>query len=389
MRLPAANRCHSCPSFWERKSNRTMSEFSAADCEYMARALRLARHGLYTAHPNPRVGCVLVKNDSIIGEGWHRKTGEAHAEVNALADTDGDASGATAYVTLEPCSHHGRTPPCSSALIDAGVAEVVVAMVDPNPKVSGSGIAALEAAGIKVRPGLMSADALRLNEGFCSRVSRARPWVKLKVAASLDGCTSMANGESQWITGKEARADVQRLRAASGAIMVGIGTVLADDPSLTVRDESIGNDGRQPLRVVLDSELRMPSSAHMLGLPGDTVVFCQHDKERAALERAGAKVSVVAGSGGKVDLAAVLEQLAGLEINDLLVEAGQILAGSLLMAGLVDELVIYQAPHIMGSETRGMFATPNWQELQQKLALDVTDVRQVGVDSRITLRPVS
>jgi diaminohydroxyphosphoribosylaminopyrimidine deaminase/5-amino-6-(5-phosphoribosylamino)uracil reductase len=366
-----------------------MSEFSAADCEYMARALRLARHGLYTAHPNPRVGCVLVKNDSIIGEGWHRKTGEAHAEVNALANSNGDASGATAYVTLEPCSHHGKTPPCSSALIDAGVAEVVIAMVDPHPKVSGSGIAALEAAGIKVRSGLMSADALRLNEGFCSRVSRARPWVRLKVAASLDGCTSMANGESQWITGKAARADVQRLRAASGAIMVGIGTVLADDPSLTVRDDSFGNDGRQPLRVVLDSELRMPSTARMLGLPGDTVVFCQHDKERAALERSGAKVSVVTGSGGKLDLAAVLEQLAGLEINDLLVEAGQILAGSLLMAGLVDELVIYQAPHIMGSETRGMFATPNWQELQQKLALNVIDVRQVGVDSRITLRPVS
>ena len=366
-----------------------MSEFSAADCEYMARALRLARHGLYTAHPNPRVGCVLVRNDSIIGEGWHRKTGEAHAEVNALADTGGDASGATAYVTLEPCSHHGKTPPCSRALIDAGVAEVVVALVDPNPKVCGSGIAALEEAGIKVRSGLMSADASRLNEGFCSRVSRTRPLVRLKVAASLDGCTSMANGESQWITGKEARADVQRLRAASGAIMVGIGTVLADDPSLTVRDESIGNEGRQPLRVVLDSELRMPSSARMLGLPGDTVVFCQQDKERAALERAGAKVSVVAGSGEKLDLVAVLEQLAGLEINDLLVEAGQKLAGSLLMAGLVDELVIYQAPHIMGSETRGMFATPNWQELQQKLALNVIDVRQVGVDSRITLRPVS
>ncbi len=366
-----------------------MPEFSSADSEFMARALRLARNGLYTAHPNPRVGCVMAKNNSIVGEGWHRKAGEAHAEVNALAGAGNDASGATAYVTLEPCSHHGKTPPCSAALIEAEVAEVVVAMVDPNPRVSGGGIAALEQAGIKVRTGLMSGDASKLNEGFCSRVSRARPFVRLKVAASLDGCTAMANGESQWITGAEARADVQRLRASSGAVMVGIGTVLADDPSLTVRDENIENDGLQPLRVVIDSQLRMPPTARMLSLPGDTVVFCQCDNNRDALENAGAKVIVVAGSTDQVDLVAVLKQLAGLKVNDLLVEAGQTLAGSLLMAGLVDELVIYQAPHIMGSETRGMFATPDWQELQQKLALKVIDVRQVGVDSRITLRPVT
>jgi diaminohydroxyphosphoribosylaminopyrimidine deaminase/5-amino-6-(5-phosphoribosylamino)uracil reductase len=362
-----------------------MPEYTPADNEYMARALRLARRGLYTAHPNPRVGCVLVKNDTVIGEGWHRKTGAAHAEVNALADVGGDATGATAYVTLEPCSHHGKTPPCYTALIEAGVTEVVVAMIDPHPKVSGSGIAALEQAGINVRSGLMSADAAKLNEGFCSRVIRARPFVRLKVAASLDGCTAMANGESQWITGEEARADVQRIRASSGAVMVGIGTVLADDPSLTVRDGKIENDDLQPLRVVVDSQLRMPPTARMLELPGETVIFCRDDTARTALERAGAKVRVIGGSGEKVDLAAVLGELAGLRINDLLVEAGQTLAGSLLMAGLVDELVIYQAPHIMGSETRGMFATPDWQELQQKLALKVIDVRQVGVDSRITL----
>ncbi len=365
-----------------------MPEYTPADNEYMARALRLARHGLYTAHPNPRVGCVLVKNDTIIGEGWHRKTGTAHAEVNALAEAGSDARGTTAYVTLEPCSHHGKTPPCCTALIEAGVTEVIVAMIDPHSKVSGSGIAALEQAGIQVRSGLMSADAAKLNEGFCSRVSRARPFVRLKVAASLDGCSAMANGESQWITGEEARADVQILRASSGAIMVGIGTVLTDDPSLNVRDEKIENDGLQPLRVVIDSQLRMPPTARMLELPGDTVVFCQNDNARAALENAGAKVRVVDGSGEKVDLPAVLEALAGFEINDLLVEAGPVLAGSLLMAGLVDELVIYQAPHIMGSETRGMFVTPDWQELQQKLALKVVDVRQFGVDSRITLRPV-
>ncbi len=364
-----------------------MSEFSSADSEYMAHALRLARRGMYTAHPNPRVGCVLVKNNSVIGTGWHRKTGAAHAEINALADSASDAKGAIAYVTLEPCSHHGKTPPCSTALIEAGVAEVVIAMIDPNPKASGSGIAALEQAGINVRSGLMSADAVQLNEGFCSRISRARPFVRLKVAASLDGCTAMANGESQWITGQAARADVQRLRASSGAVMVGIGTVLADDPSLSVRDENIDNDGLQPLRVVIDSQLRMPPTARMLGLPGDTVIFCQQDKDRGALENAGAKIIVVAGAREQVDLAAVLEHLGGLEVNDLLVEAGQILAGSLLMAGLVDELVFYQAPHIMGSETRGMFATPGWQQLQQKLALKVVDVRQVGIDSRITLRP--
>ena len=366
-----------------------MPEYTPADSEYMARALRLARRGLYTAHPNPRVGCVLVKNDAIIGEGWHRKAGNAHAEVNALLDASGDVSGATAYVTLEPCSHQGKTPPCSTALIEANVAEVVVAMVDPHPKVSSAGIDALQQAGIKVRLGLMGEDALKLNEGFCSRVSRARPFVRLKVAASLDGCTAMGNGESQWITGAEARADVQRLRATSGAVMVGIGTVLADDPSLTIRDEYIEDDGLQPLRVVLDSQLRMPPTARMLGLPGDTIIFCQCDTFRGALENAGAKIIVAAGSGKQVDLAAVLQQLAGLMINDLLVEAGQILAGSLLMAGLVDELVIYQAPHIMGSETRGMFATPDWQELRQKMALKVIDVRQVGVDSRITLRPLT
>jgi len=364
-----------------------MAEFSSADSQYMAEALRLARRGWYTAHPNPRVGCLLVKNDSIIGRGWHRKTGEAHAEINALADA-GDASGATAYVTLEPCSHHGKTPPCSKALIEAGVAEVVVAMIDPYPKVAGGGIAELEAAGIRVRTGLMSSEALQLNEGFCSRISRGQPFVRMKIAASLDGCTAMANGESQWITGAEARADVQRLRASSGAVLVGIGTVLADDPSLTVRGEELKADGLQPLRVIMDSQLRTPPTARMLGLPGDTVVFCLHDDNRDALEKAGAKVIATAAAGDKVDWVAVLQQLATLQINDLLVEAGQTLAGSLLMAGLVDELVIYQAPHIMGSETRGMFATPDWQQLQQKLALEVVDTRQVGVDSRITLRPI-
>jgi diaminohydroxyphosphoribosylaminopyrimidine deaminase/5-amino-6-(5-phosphoribosylamino)uracil reductase len=339
-----------------------MNSFTAADCEYMSRALRLARRGIYTAHPNPRVGCVLVKDGKIVGEGWHRKTGEAHAEVAALQGAGADARGATTYVTLEPCSHQGKTPPCADALIAAGVTDVVAAMDDPNDKVSGNGHSALEDAGISVRTGLMQEEAAALNEGFLSRMQRGRPLLRLKMAASLDGRTAMANGESQWITGDAARDDVQRLRASSGAVMVGIGTVLADDPSLNVRHQDIETDGMQPLRVVLDSNLQMPASARMLSLPGATLVFATQDNDRSALESAGASVELVERQGDGVDLAAVMSKLADLEINDVLVEAGPTLAGSLLASGLVDELVIYQAPHIMGSETRGMFTTPGWQK---------------------------
>ena len=364
-----------------------MNSFTAADCEYMSRALRLARCGVYTAHPNPRVGCVLVNDGLIVGEGWHRKTGEAHAEVAALQAAGANAKGATAYVTLEPCSHQGKTPPCADALISADVAQVIAAMVDPNAKVAGNGQSALEAAGISVRTGLLQDEAASLNAGFLSRMQHGRPLVRLKIAASLDGRTAMANGESQWITGTAARDDVQRLRAASGAVMVGIGTVLADDPSLNVRRDDIDNDGMQPLRVVLDSNLKMPASARMLSLPGATTVFCAHDNDRSALEAAGASVQVVASQDTGVDLAAVLSKLADLEINDVLVEAGPTLAGSMLASGLVDELVIYQAPHIMGSEARGMFTTPQWQSIDQRLNLEIVDVRKIGADLKITARP--
>jgi len=364
-----------------------VDSFTAADCDYMARALRLARRGLYTAHPNPRVGCVLVKAGKIVGEGWHRKTGEAHAEAAALQDAGDDAKGATAYVTLEPCVHQGKTPPCTDALIAAGVELVVAALVDPNGKVSGNGHSALEDAGISVRTGLLADEAAALNEGFLSRMRRGRPFVRLKIAASLDGRTAMATGESQWITGDAARHDVQRLRASSGAVMIGIGTVLADDPRLNVRRDDIDNDDMQPLRVVLDSKLRMPVSARLLGLPGATAVFCADDRNRAALEAAGASVHVVAARDDGVDLAAVIRKLADLEINDVLVEAGPTLAGSMLASDLVDELVIYQAPHIMGSETRGMFTTPNWQAIDQRLNLDLVDIRKIGADLRITARP--
>lgn len=365
-----------------------MESFTSADYEFMSRALQLARRGLYSAHPNPRVGCVLVKGGRIVGEGWHRKTGEAHAEVLALEAAGGDAKGATVYVTLEPCSHEGKTPPCADALISAGVAEVIAAMVDPDTRVSGNGHGALENAGITVRTGLLQEQAASLNAGYLSRINRGRPFVRLKIAASLDGKTAMANGESRWITGEAAREDVQRLRAASGAVLVGIGTVLADDPSLIVRIEDIDNCGLQPLRVVLDSKLRMPASARMLGLPGATAVFCRDDSNGTALEAAGASLHVVAGDGVGVDLEAVLGTLGDLGINDVLVEPGPTLAGRLLASGLVDELVIYQAPHIMGSETRAMFTTPGWRTIGDRLGVETVDVRQIGSDLRITAVPV-
>ena len=364
-----------------------MSELSTADHEHMATALRLARKGLYTAHPNPRVGCVLVNSGEVVGSGWHRRTGDAHAEVNALKMAGEKATGSTAYVTLEPCSHDGRTPPCANALLEAGVSRVIAAMSDPNPKVSGSGFGLLRSAGIQVDTGLMQAEAGEINRGFVSRLKRGRPFVRLKIAASLDGRTAMADGESQWITGDAARRDVQRLRAQSGAIMTGSGTVLADDPSLTVRDESVDNEGLQPVRVVLDSNLKMPSTARLLQLAGQTAVFCVDDQNRDDIEKAGGTVHRVAASGGRIDLSAVMDSLAEMEINDVLVESGPLLAGSLLSAGLVDELVIYQAPHMMGSETRGMATTPAWQALAQRQALEVVDVRMLGADIRVTARP--
>ena len=362
-----------------------MSEFSASDSEFMAQALRLAGRGEYGAHPNPMVGCVLVRDDKIIGEGWHKHCGEAHAEVNALSAA-ADASGATAYVTLEPCAHHGKTPPCTDALIAAGVTDVVCAMQDPFFEVGGQGIAALEKAGIKVRSGLMSTEAEQLNVGFLRRVRHGRPYVRAKIAASLDGAIAMRNGQSQWITGPAARSDVQRLRAKAGAIMSGIGTVLADDPSFNVRDESINMAGKQPLRVVLDSTLRMPLSSAMLCLPGKTLVYCADDSGRGELEEAGAEVVKMPGDSSQVDIAAVLDDLGAREINNLLVEAGPALAGSLIAADLVDELVIYQAPHIMGSETISMFLTPAWTDLTDRRTLEFTDVRRVGGDTRITAR---
>ena len=374
--------------------------FSADDARHMARALELAARGLYTTDPNPRVGCVLVKDGKVIGEGWHERVGEPHAEVHALQAAGAAARGATAYVTLEPCCHHGRTPPCSQALIAAGVARVVAAMPDPNPKVAGQGVAELARAGIEVATGLMPGEAERLNPGFISRMTRGRPYVRVKLAASLDGRTALAAGESKWITGEAARADVQRLRARSSAVLTGVGTVLADDPSLTVRDIEIGEVPgqpgvaaggvpaavRQPPRGVVDGNLSMPADARMLSLPGKTLVVTAADDADYAepLLAAGAEVMVLTAGPGQVDLPLLMQDLAAREVNELLVEAGATVCGALLQAGLVDELILYLAPHLLGGSARGMFNFPGLASMADRIGLDILDIRAVGRDWRIT-----
>lgn len=358
--------------------------FDSDDYGYMARALQLAERGLYTTDPNPRVGCVLVRDGAIVGEGWHARAGEPHAEVHALRAAGERARGATAYVTLEPCCHHGRTPPCSDALIAAGVARVVVGLQDPNPRVAGGGLAQLEAAGIETRSGLLAAESEALNPGFVSRMRRGRPYVRCKLAMSLDGRTAMASGESKWITGEHARADVQRLRARSSAIVTGIGTVLADDPALTARlPEGVAS---QPLRVVLDHALRTPPTARLLREPGATLVIGTSEAEapREALLAAGAEIVLLNASQDRMAPAEVLEVLAAREINEVLLEGGATLAGAFLQSGLIDELVIYMAPALMGDGARGLFHLPGLERMDQKLALDVRDIRKVGVDWRIT-----
>jgi diaminohydroxyphosphoribosylaminopyrimidine deaminase/5-amino-6-(5-phosphoribosylamino)uracil reductase len=359
---------------------------AVTDHSCMARALQLAERGLYSTDPNPRVGCVLFRNGETVGEGWHVRAGEPHAEVHALAAAGAQARGATAYVTLEPCSHHGRTPPCADALIAAGVSRVVVAMTDPNPLVAGQGLQALRAAGIAVTEGVLTAQAERLNCGFVKRMRSGLPWVRVKLAMSLDGRTAMASGESRWITGTEARADVQRLRARSSAILSGIGTVLADDPSLNVRlDEST----RQPLRVILDSQLRIPATARLLDLPGETLIMTgSADSARsAALQRGHVSVAVLPMQGGRLDLRAMLRNLAERGMNEVHVEAGATLNGALLAAGLVDELVIYLAPHLMGDAARGLFTLPGLERMEQRIELKITDIRAIGSDWRITAVP--
>ena len=358
--------------------------FSAIDHAFMARALQLAQRGLFTTTPNPRVGCVLVRDERVVGEGWHAKAGEAHAEVNALRAAGDLTRGATAYVTLEPCAHFGRTPPCIDALRAAGVARVVAAMQDPNPRVAGKGLTALGATGIDVSSGLMETEARELNIGFVSRMTRGRPWLRLKVAASLDGKTALNNGKSQWITGADARRDAHAWRARSCAILTGIGTVRDDDPRLTVRDVATT---RQPLRVVVDSRFEMPLTARVFE-GGNLLVAAaaQDDAKIAALARQGAEAVVIPSARGKVDLPALLLELGRRGINEVLVEAGFRLNGSLLREGCVDELLIYQAPILLGDAARGMFELPELTELSGRRELQLRELRRVGSDLRFLAR---
>jgi diaminohydroxyphosphoribosylaminopyrimidine deaminase/5-amino-6-(5-phosphoribosylamino)uracil reductase len=371
--------------------------FSAEDHRFMARALRLAQRGLYTTDPNPRVGCVLVREGRVVGEGWHRKAGEPHAERNALAAAGDTAQGATAYVTLEPCSHHGRTPPCAQGLIGAGVARVVAAMPDPNPLVGGTGLKMLEEAGIETRVGLLQTEAEALNPGFLQRMRQGQPFVRCKLAMSLDGRTAMASGESQWITAEAARHDVQFLRARSSAIVTGVGSVLADDPSMNVRlssDELPGvdreGDPRQPLRVVLDTRLRTPPRARLLNVAGDSLIVCGEgasEETEAELRDAGAEVLRLPQLGGRIVLPALLRALGDRGMNEILIEAGATLAGSALMAGLVNELIVYVAPQLLGHSARGLVNLPGLEHLAERIQLQFTDARRVGPDLRVTLVP--
>ena len=385
MRAPRAGRLGSGLPFGETAQSGSSfcycadMSFSAADHEFMARALRLAERGLDTTTPNPRVGCVLVKDGGVIGEGWHERAGEPHAEANALRVAGAAVRGATAYVTLEPCAHFGRTPPCADALIAAGIARVVVAMEDPNPQVAGEGLARLRAAGVGTATGLMAAEAGELNVGFVSRMTRGRPWLRLKVAASLDGKTALANGKSQWITGPDARRDAHAWRARSCAVLTGIGTVRDDDPRLTVREVPCR---RQPLRVVVDSRLQTPPDAQVLA-GGGTLLFAARPGSVP-----GTEVVSLPDANGKVDLSAMLIELGRRGVNEVLVEAGFRLNGSLLAAGLVDELLIYQAPILVGDQARGMFDLAELTDLAGALRLEVVERRAIGADTLIRARPV-
>ena len=400
--------------------------FTDFDRTAMARALELAARGLETTHPNPRVGCVIAQGEEIVGEGWHERAGEPHAEVNALRDAGLRAVGATAYVTLEPCSHHGRTPPCVDALIAARLARVIFALEDPNPRVSGRGAEALRRAGVRVESGLMAAEAADINPGFLKRMRSGRPWVTVKLAMSLDGRTALANGQSQWITGPAAREDVQHWRARSSAILTGIGTVLADDPRLDVRlpDPPSGRPRPQPLRVILDSRLQTPPSARMLTTGGPVLILtaanlgendaelavrrAQLAKRGAAIEdvvaaeargaagaRPGVHVGTGAGAGSDADAGAstihlslpdVLDRFGRREINEVWVEAGPRLAGALLSQALIDELVIYVAPKLLGPQARPLVEMGELQSLPDALNFMVIETRQIGEDVRLRLR---
>ncbi len=366
--------------------------FSQADYRYMTRAIVLAKKGVYTTSPNPRVGCVIVKDDEVVGEGWHQQAGHAHAEVNALAQAGEMAKGATAYVTLEPCSHFGRTPPCAQGLIKAGVTKVIAAMVDPNPQVSGNGLAMLAQAGIETLQGLLETDAKALNVGFISLMTKGRPYVRCKLAASLDGKTAMASGESQWITSQAARSDVQRLRAQSCAVVSGADSILHDNARMTVRWAELGSlkhqyqekDVRQPVRVIIDSKNRLSPALAIFSIEAPIVILTTqlenshqwpHFVEHIILPKSQC--------GQYVDLDAALKALAEKGLNDILVESGMQLAGAFIEQGLVDELVLYQAPKLLGHAGKGLVNFPHVDTLKQAKSLVIKDVAMVGHDIKI------
>jgi len=350
----------------------------------MARALQLAARGLETTTPNPRVGCVIAQGDRVVAEGWHERAGGPHAEAAALTTAGEAARGATVYVTLEPCAHHGRTPPCAEALVRAGVGRVVAAMSDPNPRVSGRGFDLLDAHGIPWQSGLLEDEARELNIGFISRMTRGRPWLRLKAAATLDGKTALENGTSQWITGPEARRDGHRWRARACAVLTGFGTVRADDPQLTVRDVPCS---RQPLRVVVDARLETPPSARVVQ-GGNVLIACaaRNDDRAEALERLGAEIVELPNPAGKVDLPALLRELAARGINEVHAEAGFKLNGSLLREGCVDELLLYMAPMLVGDAATGLFNLAPLTGLDQAQRLELRDVRRIGADLRLIAR---
>lgn len=379
------------------------AEFTDFDRFAMTRALELARRGMETTQPNPRVGCVIARRDRILGEGWHERAGQAHAETVALAAAGPKAAESTVYVTLEPCSHQGRTPPCVNALIEAKVSRVVFAVEDPNPEVKGRGAEALRNAGITVQSGLMQAEASDLNAGFIKRMRLGSPLVRVKSAMSLDARTALADGESQWITGEESRADVQHWRARSSAVLTGVGTVLADNPRLTVRARESADPTafpQQPLRVVLDSELRTPPDAHLFAVAGEVIVLTTADfesaaiRERAAaLERSGARIEGMSRANEenvqsrRSDLTAVLARLAELEVNELLVEAGPTLAGEFVRQGLADELLIYVAPMLLGPHGHPLFELPQLLELRTAHRFKLIETARFGEDLRLRLQP--
>jgi len=351
---------------------------------FMARAIELARKGLYSTAPNPRVGCVLVRDGSIVAEGWHVRAGEAHAEVGAL-DKVSQARGCTAYITLEPCSHHGRTPPCCDRLIAEGISQVVIATKDPNPQVAGQGIRRLEQAGIPVTTGVLAEQAVLLNRGYFKRWQTGTPWVQCKIAASLDGRTAAASGESKWITSVEAREDVQHFRAQSSAIVTGVNTVLADNPSLNVRLDAELNTITQPLRVVLDSHFRCPPGAKIFSLPGQTMVIGVAESGNfSGLKQKGVETCIVKERNGRPDLHQVLKVLAEKEINDVFLEAGFELSGAFMSEALIDELVLYLAPKLLGDQAKPLLKLPKLQSLADQVALEISDVTRVGVDLRVS-----